>query len=242
MNKPTTSRIAIAARGWRPAPRGFSLVSAIFLLVILGALGVAIMNISTVQHTASALDLLGARAYQAARAGIEWGLYRHSTAAGAYCTNAAAPDTQTFALPAGSTLSNFTVTVSCTFVPFGGAVSPAQATQSITYNAATNVATVTTAAPHGVLPGYRIVMSGVAPSAYNGTFTVDAVPSPSTFTYFPASAPGGAATAQGSFTGSAAALDRRQIVAVACNDPGAGGCPNASTRIDYVERQMQVEF
>lgn len=242
MSMPTTSLISPSVCSPRMGQRGFSLVSAIFLLVVLAGLGVAILNVSTVQHTASALDLLGARAYQAARAGVEWGLYRHRVAAGAYCSNAATPDMQTFALPAGTTLSNFTVTVSCTFVPFGGAASAAQATQSIVYNAATNVATVTTAAPHGVSPGYRIVMSGASPAAYNGSFTVDAVPSPTTFTYFPAGAPGGPATAQGSFTGSAAALDRRQIVAVACNHPGAGGCPNASTRIDYVERQLQVEF
>lgn len=56
--------------------RGFALVSAIFILVVLAALGAFILNISSSQQIGSALDVQGARAYQAARAGIEWGLYQ----------------------------------------------------------------------------------------------------------------------------------------------------------------------
>lgn len=56
--------------------RGFALVSAIFILVVLAALGAFIVNISTSQHIGSALDVQGVRAYHAARAGIEWGLYK----------------------------------------------------------------------------------------------------------------------------------------------------------------------
>jgi MSHA biogenesis protein MshP len=226
----------------RIAQRGFTLVSAIFLLVVLAALGAAIVNVSTAQHTASALDVLGSQAYQAARAGTDWGLYQYSTAPGTYCNNAATPDTRTFALPAGTVLARFSVTVTCTFTPFGGAATASIPTQSIAYDSATNVATVTTATPHGIAPGYRIVMSGASPVAFNGSYLVDSIPSPTTFTYFPAGSPGVSATAQGTFIASAASLDRRQIIAVACNQPGASGCPNASTRIDYVERQVQVEF
>jgi Tfp pilus assembly protein PilX len=51
---------------------GFLLVTAIFLLVILAALGAFILTISGTQQTSSALDVQGSRAYQAARAGIEW--------------------------------------------------------------------------------------------------------------------------------------------------------------------------
>jgi len=50
---------------------GFLLVTAIFLLVVLAALGAFILTISGTQQTSSALDVQGARAYQAARAGIE---------------------------------------------------------------------------------------------------------------------------------------------------------------------------
>lgn len=56
--------------------RGFTIVSAIFLLVVLAALGGFIATVSTTQHIGSALDVSGARAYQAARAGTEWGLSR----------------------------------------------------------------------------------------------------------------------------------------------------------------------
>lgn len=89
--------------------RGFSLVTAIFLLVVLGGLGVAMVNIFTMQQIESALDVQGVRADQAARAGIEWGLAQQlRPAPSATCFN----DT-TFALPAGSTLSTFTVSVQC---------------------------------------------------------------------------------------------------------------------------------
>src|SRR4030065_2779656 len=53
--------------------RGFSLVSAIFLLVVIAALGTFAVTLSTTQQQSAALDVLGARAYQAARAGIEGG-------------------------------------------------------------------------------------------------------------------------------------------------------------------------
>ena len=55
--------------------RGFALPSAIFLLVILTALAAFMVHFSTTQSVTSAQDVQGARAYQAARAGIEWGLY-----------------------------------------------------------------------------------------------------------------------------------------------------------------------
>lgn len=56
--------------------RGFVLPSAIFLLVILATLAAFLVRISTTQSAASAQDIQGARAYQAARAGIEWGVYQ----------------------------------------------------------------------------------------------------------------------------------------------------------------------
>lgn len=90
--------------------RGFSLVSAIFLLVVLAGLGVAMITISTVQHQSSALDVQGTRAYHAARAGMEWGVFQRLQVP-AYC---AAAVTNNIALPAGTSLSGFTVTVVCT--------------------------------------------------------------------------------------------------------------------------------
>lgn len=86
---------------------GFSLVSAIFLMVVLVILGVSLVTISSVQHTATAQQLQSARANYAARAAAEWAASQAGT--GGWC---AAPTETTFALPAP--LDGFTVTVSCT--------------------------------------------------------------------------------------------------------------------------------
>lgn len=91
--------------------RGFTVVSATFLLVVLAALGAAILSISAMQHTSSALDVQGSRAYQAARAGIEWGMYRQ-------LINGSCAAAVSFVPPA-PTLSAFTVTVGC--VKYSGA-------------------------------------------------------------------------------------------------------------------------
>lgn len=85
---------------------GFSLVTGIFLLVILAALGAILVTVSGLFQVGSALDLQGARAYQAARAGIEWGAFQ-SLRNGA-CP---APTNLTFA---GTGLADFTTTVVCT--------------------------------------------------------------------------------------------------------------------------------
>ncbi len=59
------------------------------------------------------------------------------------------------------------------------------------------VATATTASAHGLTAGQYVKISGAVPAAYNGTVVVLSVPSATTFTYAPASAPAGAATTQG---------------------------------------------
>ncbi|MFB0936564.1 MAG: pilus assembly PilX N-terminal domain-containing protein [Propionivibrio sp.] len=63
-------------KGSNLSASGFALPSAIFLLVILASLAAFLVNVSTTQSTTSAQDVQGARAYQAARAGVEWGLYQ----------------------------------------------------------------------------------------------------------------------------------------------------------------------
>lgn len=55
---------------------GVSLVTAIFVLVVLSALGVAMVTFTSAQQAALGLDIQGSRVYQAARAGAEWGVYR----------------------------------------------------------------------------------------------------------------------------------------------------------------------
>jgi MSHA biogenesis protein MshP len=89
--------------------RGFGVVSAIFLMVVLAAIGVAMVNLSATQHIGLAVDVQGARAYQAARAGVEWGLYQALIGN----PSSACPASTSF-VPAAPTLNSFTVTVKCT--------------------------------------------------------------------------------------------------------------------------------
>lgn len=60
----------------RHAQRGFGAIAAIIVLVFLAALAAAMTRLGVSQHTSSAQDVLSARAWQAARAGTEWGLYQ----------------------------------------------------------------------------------------------------------------------------------------------------------------------
>lgn len=55
---------------------GVSLVAALFMVVVLGGLGVFLAVISSTQHTTTVHAYNAAKAYQAARSGIEWGIYR----------------------------------------------------------------------------------------------------------------------------------------------------------------------
>ena len=100
--------------------RGFSLVSAIFLLVVIAALGTFAVTLSTTQHQSAALDVMGARAYQAARAGVEWGAYQVLPASGAAFATAcrSGPTASTVSLT--NTLAGFNVNVECSATSHGG--------------------------------------------------------------------------------------------------------------------------
>jgi MSHA biogenesis protein MshP len=105
-------------------PSGFSVVAAIFLLVVLAVLSVIIASVTGIQQASSQLDILGVRAYHAARAGVEWGAHRvldpNNTLNPATCSPAVMP-----ACPAASTnlnglpgsLAPFAITVGCTASP-----------------------------------------------------------------------------------------------------------------------------
>ena len=88
--------------------RGFSLISAIFLLLVLAGLGAAMVTFSTSQTRNLAMDVLGSRAYQAAQAGIEWAAYKIETTPGGGGGTVFVPATAT---ALGGNLSDFTVTV-----------------------------------------------------------------------------------------------------------------------------------
>lgn len=117
---PDTARLASQPRA--PAPgRGFSMLSVLFILVALAALGAALSTVSTRQHLDSALDLDSARALQSARAGLEWAAWQvlrnpapPAAAPGCFGTTSFSP---------GGTLAGFVVTVGCSRTPGSGTVS-----------------------------------------------------------------------------------------------------------------------
>jgi len=100
-----------------PRQAGVGIITAIFLLVVLAGLGVAMVGIFTSQQASANLDLMGAQAYQAARAGLEWGIFQTRTGGKCAVTPAKpAPFTysENFKMPEGTSLSAFTVYVNCT--------------------------------------------------------------------------------------------------------------------------------
>jgi MSHA biogenesis protein MshP len=92
--------------------RGFALPAVIALLVVLALFGASLAVISMTQHSGAALDLQGVRAYQAARGGMEWGLFHLLRSGGLGCggINGQSIDY------AGS-LAGFRATVQCSPTP-----------------------------------------------------------------------------------------------------------------------------
>lgn len=56
--------------------QGMSLVTALFVLVVLSAIGGYMVLVAGVQSQTTVMSLQGVRAYHAARSGLEWGIYR----------------------------------------------------------------------------------------------------------------------------------------------------------------------
>ena len=108
MNMPSRIHAVLA----RTRSRGVSLITAVFLVVMLAGLTAAIVRIMLVQQASTSMDMLGVQAYQAARSGLDWGLYQQLRVQPPSVACFASP--QTFAMPANGGLHNFTVTVTCT--------------------------------------------------------------------------------------------------------------------------------
>jgi MSHA biogenesis protein MshP len=89
---------------------GFTLVSVLFIVVVLAALGAAITKVSTRQHLGSAAEVESARALQAARAGLEWAAFQLLRNP---APPAAAPACFSTASFNAAGLTNYTITVSC---------------------------------------------------------------------------------------------------------------------------------
>jgi MSHA biogenesis protein MshP len=220
-------------RAQRQCPRsraqGVGLVTAIFLLVILSALGVAMVSVMTSQHASMAMDVAGAQAYQAARAGVEWGLYNQLQ------LDACAGTTT---LPAASapTLSRFTITVRCTSVstPRIGSGTVGTTVSGVATKLDKDLTAATVAQASILVVGMRVAGAGIAPGTrianINGTAVTLSMPA----TLSNASAS----------LNYISTLDRWRITSSACTEPGTdGNCPNAApASADYAARQVQVDF
>jgi len=86
------------------AQLGFSLVPALFLLVVLAALGIVAVRLTGVQQQTVVLAMQSARAYSAARAGVEWSAYQ--ALVNGSCANSTIALTETG-------LAGFSVDTSC---------------------------------------------------------------------------------------------------------------------------------
>ncbi|HEY4038939.1 MAG TPA: hypothetical protein VGM15_08970, partial [Burkholderiaceae bacterium] len=99
---------------------GFAFIAALFLLVVLGAFVAFVMSMTMNAQTSGALAVQGARAYEAARAGVEWATYQvldpRTAINGAISTP---PDC--FASPSSpalpGNLGQFSLTVTCNRYP-----------------------------------------------------------------------------------------------------------------------------
>lgn len=121
---------------------GLSLITAIFLLVVISALAAFSVTLFTTQQRSAALDVLGERAYQASRAGLEWGSYQvlQNASAGIFCASPLpASAVNIVTMPAATTLQDFTVTVSC------GKTAASEAGATVTLYQLTSTATQGTA-------------------------------------------------------------------------------------------------
>ncbi len=103
----------------RNGERGFAVATAVFILVALAALAGGIVLFTAQTSVGQAMDVSGSRAYQAARAGIEWGAYQVLDPYNATATSGTAglPACPGGAFPSsafsGTVLAPYAVTVTC---------------------------------------------------------------------------------------------------------------------------------
>src|SRR6267378_2566938 len=99
---------------------GFSIIAAIFLLVVLALLAAFIASVTGMQQSSGQLDVLGVRAYQSARAGMEWGAWQvldpNNNLPGFGGTANLPPCAAINLTGLGGSLSSFTVTVTCSVI------------------------------------------------------------------------------------------------------------------------------
>jgi len=108
---------------------GAALMTSIFLIVVLAGLGLAVMNLSNVEHDTTSKSLLSAKVYYGAKAGLDWGIQQ--AVAGGSCVGGAGT---TFSLTQGA-LTGVRVKVVCSEAKQGAA--SGQSTFYITSDAKT---------------------------------------------------------------------------------------------------------
>ncbi len=85
--------------------RGFALVAAMFIVVVLAMLGIMMVTIGGMQRATATTAMRGTQAYFASRSGIEWGIFQAITA-----SSCVASPPFTLSAPG---LNGFAVTVQC---------------------------------------------------------------------------------------------------------------------------------
>ena len=95
--------------------RGFALVAAVFIVVVLAILGIMMVTIGGMQRATTSAAVQGARAYHAARAGVEWGIFQALNDRVPTCGAAAStPTTNSFTTGVNG-LQGFSVSVVCEY-------------------------------------------------------------------------------------------------------------------------------
>jgi MSHA biogenesis protein MshP len=131
----------------RKPERGVSMISAIFLLVVIAVLGAYIASVSTTQHSTATLDLQGSKAYQAAYAGIQFGAYQVIQNGGACATTS---------IGLTGVLAGFAVTVQCTNTTLPSGYTEGSATRNIYRIISTGCSPASAGACPGVQGGYYV--------------------------------------------------------------------------------------
>lgn len=120
--------------------RGVSIISAIFLLLLFAAIAAFMVSMTSTANITSSQDVVGARTYQAAQAGVEWGLYQLDPNGG----TATLPSC--FANTTLNQVAGYSVAVVCTPYP-GAATSYAEAGRTIRIFEISAIATATGSSP-----------------------------------------------------------------------------------------------
>jgi len=99
----------------RKTQHGMSIMVALFILVVLALLGVALVTIGGVEHRQPLLSLQGKRAFWAAQTGLQWGAHEALHDAGFNCPEQPAAPANVKLPSSVSGLDGFSVSVSCSY-------------------------------------------------------------------------------------------------------------------------------